>query len=413
MFGGHRLHRCEPSAQSPIPPFVVVIQVSNPCCEFVRNVKNRDTGPSQHGQPRIGSPRPRPQECDGFVAAVPLCDDLRGLGVGAGGRHHQRSHLIILGHKRHDRRKIVAVGKSCYIRWVGGPPKPLENAVDAIACVVGQWREVKTRLSAHVGGQAADSPGVRHHGNPRVWWPLAPGQHVGHLEQVVVILHANHAVLFKCRIVPCVHSGQGCRVRPRGPGTQVRAPNLDEDDGFSALGCQLRQLYEFPSVFEPFHKSGDHLRIVVVQQIAGKITKIQISLVPGGHDVTEPNPIVHRPREKRPKRRCAALANQPHRPAEPFRSARRSTGPDVVLQVGQSQAVRAAHPHLRFPGESTQLQLQLPPVVFASFGKPGRNHDGRPGAPGVALSQRIQHRVIRDHDAHHVRRLGQICYRRI
>ena len=184
--------------------------------------------------------------------------------------------------------------------------------------------------------------------------------------------------------------------------SKLRAADLDQHDGLAPLDRQLGHFHELAGVLKAFDKPGDDFGGVVVEEVPDEVGEVQVCFVAGGDDVGEPDAVVRGAAEERTEGRRSALAYQPYLAAQSRCAQGRRAGPDVVLQVGHPQAVGAGEPEARLPGKGTQLVLQLPAVVHAPFGKPGRNDDRRAGAPPVALPQHFQHPVVGNHDAHQV-----------
>ena len=60
-------------------------------------------------------------------------------------------------------------------------------------------------------------------------------------------------------------------MRSCGFGTQLRTPDLDDDNGFTTFGREFGYFDEFFRVLETFYESSDDLSVIVVKQIAYKI----------------------------------------------------------------------------------------------------------------------------------------------
>ena len=296
LFGGHRRRIGKASAQAALPPVVIVVQATDAGGQFVRRVEHRNAGLTQHRQAGCRAPRPRPQKGHRLAAAIPLRDDLRRLGIRAGRGHHQRAYAFVLRHIRHNRRKIIAVGIPGYIRRVCRPAESFEYPVNAVPGLFRQRRQVQPGLPEHIRRQAANAAGMRHHRNAAPRRPGAAGQQVGHLQQVVIVLHPNYPILGESGVIYGVNPGQRRRVRARGAGTQLGAANLDEDNGLAPFYGQPGQLRKLAPVLKPLNKAGDNPRVVIIQQVAGEIAEIQVGFVAGRYDVAKPDALVHRPR---------------------------------------------------------------------------------------------------------------------
>ena len=322
LCGGHCRRIGKAPAQAALPPVVIVVQATDAGGQLVRRVEHRNAGLTQHRQAGCRAPRPRPQKGHRLAAALPLRDDLRRLGIRAGRGHHQRAYAFVRRHIRHNRRKIIAVGIPGYIRRVCRPAESFEYPVNAVPGLFRQRRQVQPGLSEHIRRQAADAAGMRHHRYAAARRPGAAGQQVGHLQQVVIVLHPNYPILSESGVIHGVNPGQRRRVRTRGAGTQLGAANLDEDNGLAPFHCQPGQRRKLAPVLKPLDKAGNNPRVVIIQQVAGEIAEIQVGFVAGRYDVGKSDALVHRPRQKRPKGRCPALAHQPYRPAQSRRAAR-------------------------------------------------------------------------------------------
>src|SRR5262249_16788585 len=101
----------------------------------------------------------------------------------------------------------------------------------------------------------------------------------------------------------------------------------------------------FVGLLEAFDKTSNYPSIRIVQQIAGKIGKVEVCLVPCRNYIAEADAILDRPHKERPERRRAALAHQADRPGQARRPARGSGGPDGVVDMRDPQAVGAADTH--------------------------------------------------------------------
>ena len=159
-------------------------------------------------------------------------------------------------------------------------------------------------------------------------------QEVGYLQELIVIRDTDHAILGQGGVVEGVQAGERGGMRLGGLGSQLRSPDLDEDDGFASLGRQLGHRHELAGVFESLDKTGDHLCAIVIQQVAHEIREIQVGLVSRGDDVAEPDTAVDRPGQERSEGRRPALADQTHRSCEALGAPGRGADPDVIFQVG-------------------------------------------------------------------------------
>ena len=162
------------------------------------------------------------------------------------------------------------------------------------------------------------------------------------------------------------------RVRP-----QRRPANFNEDDRLATFGRQFRDFHKLARVFKALDKTGNHPRGVVIDQIAGKIGKIEIGFITRRHDITKADTAINRPHQKRPERRGAALTDHTDRTAESLGHTRRRTGPNIIFDIRQAQTVGTAQPDTGFLGKLTKLALQIRPVGLTAFRKPGRNDHGR------------------------------------
>ncbi len=353
--------------------------------QFVRRVEDRYPGRFELRQAALGVPASGPQEHHPLVGPIPLIDDLLRLGVGPGARHDERPHTGIIDHVFHDLRERLAVGKACHIGRIGRPPEALQDRVDAVPRLRPERRQIETGLAAHVGGERADAARMGHHrdaGHARLG---GVGEEVCCLQELVVILDPDDPVLGKDRIVPGIGAGQCRRMRACRPGSQFRTPDFYEDDRLAARGCKLCHFEKLVGPLEAFDKTGNDPSIRIVEQIAGEIGKVEVGLVAGRDNVAEADAVLDRPHQERPERRRTALAHQADRPGQTGRPARGSGGPDVVFDISEPQAVRAADPHARGAGKGAQFPLQITPVVDAALGKSRRDHDRRSRSPAVAL----------------------------
>ena len=408
LLGIHSRSFREAIGQAAVSPRMVPQQAAQPAGQSVGHVEGGNPRLFEFIQSGGGAPAAGPQEYDALFAAVSLGDHLLGLGIGPGAGHHQCAHLGLVDHVVHDFRKGLAVGKAGDVRRVGRPSEVFQDAVYSIPGPVAEDGKVETGLAAHVGGQGTDPSRVRHHGDAWFHGPGCVGQQLGDFQQLVVVLHPDHPVLLDHGVVEGVLAGKRCSVGTGGAGAQIGPADFDQHDGFAPLGCQLGQLYKLPAVLEAFDKTSDNLGGIVVQQVAGEVGEIQVGLVAGGHDVAEPHTTVDGSDQEGPKGRCAALAHQAHGTAEAVGAPGRRAGPDIVLDVGQAQAVGSANSEARLPSEGSQLSLQVTAVIHSPFGKTGGDHDRCPGPLLVAFSQDVQHPVVGDHDAHQIGGFGQV-----
>ena len=405
--GGHCGRIGEAARQPAFPPVVVIVEMADAGGQFVGHIENGDAGLPERGQTGLGAAGARPEEGHGFVAGVALGDDLRGLGVGAGGGYHQGAHAFVAGHTGHNGGEVVAVGEAGDIGGVGGPAEAFEDVVDAVAGVVGKGRQVQAGLPEHIGGEAADAAGMGDHGHAPARGPGAAGQQVGDLEQVVIILHPDDAVLGEGGVIYGVNAGEGGGVGAGGAGAQFGAADFDEHDGLAAFRRQPGHFQKLAPVLETFNEAGDDAGGSVVQQVAGEVAEVQVGFVAGGDDVGKADALVHGAGEEGAESGGAALADQADGAGQAGGAPGGGAGPDVVLEVGEAEAVGAADAQTRFPGEPAQVGLQFAAVVQAALGEAGGDDDGGFGAFGVAFPQGVQHGVVGDDDAHHIGGFGQ------
>ena len=381
--------------------------------QSVRCVEHRNPRVLEQPQPSLGVPASCPQEHHTLVGPITLADDLLSLGVGPGTRHYQRPHPGIIDHMLHDLWERLTVGKACHIGRICSPSEALQDPVDAVTRRVAKRRQIETSLTAHVGSERADAARVGHHRDARHARLGSVRQQVRDLQEFVVILHPDHPVLGKDRIVSGIRARQRRGMRLCGPRSKFRTPDLDKDDRLAALCRELCHLEKLIGPLEAFDKTSNDPSIRIVQQVAGKVGKIEVRLVSCRDDVAEADAVLHRPHQERPERRRAALAHQADRPGQTRRPARGRGGPDVVLDIREPQAVGAADTHARGAGKLPQFPLQVTPVVHPALGKARRDHDRRTRPLAVALLQDIEHLVVRHHDAHDVGGLRQVRHARV
>src|SRR2546428_13503569 len=141
------------------------------------------------------------------------------------------------------------------------------------------------------------------------------------------------------------------------PRARLGAADFELTGRLAALRRELGDLEELARVLEPLDEAGDPPGGGVIEQVARKVGAIEVRLVARGDDVAEPDAHVRGPRQERPERRGPALADETHRPGQAPRPARRRGGPDVVLDVGEAEAIRPAQAQSGVTGEDPQSRL--------------------------------------------------------
>src|SRR5271157_3310109 len=82
------------------------------------------------------------------------------------------------------------------------------------------------------------------------------------------------------RPVPCIRARQRRGMRACSPRSEFRTPDFDEDDRLAALCRELCHFEKLVGLLEAFDKTSNDLGIRIVQQVAGKVGKIEVCLVP-------------------------------------------------------------------------------------------------------------------------------------
>ena len=333
LLRGHCRRPAKTLGLPPVAPLMIVQQGAHSESQLVRDIKNRYLRRFQLGQTGGSRPGSRPEKSQSPVALIPLGDNLFRLGIRPGAGYHQRPDMGLLAHISHNFREGFAVGEPGNIGGIGGPAKPFQNAVNALPGGIGQRRQIQPGLSAHIGGQGADAARVGNYGNARLNRLGAMGQQLGHFQQLVIILNPGNAVLGKDFIIKGIGSGQGGGMGTGGPGAQVGTANLNQYDGLAAFRRQFGHGHQFAGILETLDKAGKDLDRILIQQVAGKIAKIQVSLVAGGNDMAEADALLDGPGQKGAKGRGPALADKTDRAAEPIGTPGGGGGPDVGLHI--------------------------------------------------------------------------------
>src|SRR3989442_1741183 len=127
--------------------------------------------------------------------------------------------------------------------------------------------------------------------------------------------------------------------------------------GFAALRRELGHLEKLARVLEPLDEAGDHAGGGVIEQVPREVGTIEVRLIARGDDVAESYARVRGPRQERPERRSPTLADETHWSRHALRPARRRGGPDVVLDIGEAEAIRPTQAQSGVTGEDPQLRL--------------------------------------------------------
>src|SRR3989441_4863162 len=144
---------------------------------------------------------------------------------------------------------------------------------------------------------------------------------------------------------------------PGRPRARLGAADLDHHQRLAALRRELGHLEKLARVLEPLDEAGDDAGGGVIEQVPREVGTIEVRLIARGDDVAEPYARVRRPRQERPERRGPTLADETDWPRHALRAARRRGGPDVVLDIGEAEAIRPAQAKAGVTGEDSQSCL--------------------------------------------------------
>ena len=160
-----------------------------------------------------------------FVGAIAQRDHMLDLIAGAGARNHERADRRLVDHVVHDVGKCSPRAKAVTSAGFAAQPKslrmPLMPSRAARSVPAG-----RARLAQHVGGQRADAAGVGDDGDAGLLRLAEFASKLRHFEQLIVVLHADHAVLLEHRFIQRVGAGQrgACAsVRRARPMRSVRS----------------------------------------------------------------------------------------------------------------------------------------------------------------------------------------------
>src|SRR5260221_12303562 len=92
-------------------------------------------------------------------------------------------------------------------------------------------------------------------------------------------------------------------------------------------------------------------------------------------------------------------------------SAERARGrgcPDIVSDIGHTEAIRSCDAQSGRAGKSSQLLLHIESGFCSALGEPGRYNDSRTRSFAVAFLQYVEYIVVGHNDADQIRRFREI-----
>ena len=249
-------------------------------------------------------------------------------------------------------------------------PGRRENLVEVLHRVLGNRRQLAAAPDEGVGRQHAGPARVGEDGEVA---PLGPGllaEHLGHVEEVVDVVHPQHAAAAEGRVQDRVAAGKGAGVGGRGLGGGLRAPGLDDDDRL-ALGDVPRRRQERARVPDRLHVEHNALGLRVVAEIRDHVAPVHVEHRPDGDERAKAHVLAEAPvedgREKRP-----ALTHERDVPFVGHRAG--EGGVEAVGRPHDAQAIRPHDADVVVPGNLLDLALQLG-ALFPHLPEPGGDDD--------------------------------------
>ena len=150
-----------------------------------------------------------------------------------------------------------------------------------------------------------------HEGRAALLGRVEGREQLGGFEQLVPVVNAGYAVLFEGGVINLVRAGEGGGVGLGGARPQRGAPYLHRRNRLAALGGEFRHFQKLARVPKALYEHGYGFRVVVIQQIAREVGRVEVGFVAGGYDVRVADSPLGGAREEWPERRRSALAHEP------------------------------------------------------------------------------------------------------
>jgi hypothetical protein len=202
--------------------------------------------------------------------------------------------------------------------------------------------DLEPPADARLRGQCPEGVGVADDGHPASAWQRLVNHELRHVEELVHVLHPDHACLAQHGVESGLRHRDGANAV--SGGNAIRADRgLDHDHGF-AQGQLSRDPGELARVANRLQVQAHRGGVLVVNPVLHEVVTGDVDPVAGRGKDRDPK-VAPRGQGEHRDTEGAALGDQAQRPRRWQRGRKGRVQPDVGMGVDDAEGVRADHPH--------------------------------------------------------------------
>ncbi len=231
------------------------------------------------------------------------------------------------------------------------------------------------------------------------------GEHVDHVEHVLLVARAQDAVLPGEPVEHAVLARERAGVRGRGARARLAAAHLGDHDRLARVHRARGQREQAGAVLEAFDIAAAHADARVGEHLVHDLHDRGVALVAGVDEIAQAQ--VAAPRERGDGRaEGARLRDEGHRTGGDVTRTELAEGGDRAVEgVDQAQAVGAAQAHATFARSREQVGFQCA-ARLAHLAEARAVDDGRGHALATQRADLVDHQPRGHGDDGHVHRAG-------